>query len=382
MSDRVLPAALAVAFGVLLACLLLVPYVAVAFHRRGTLGGGRAVLAFAALVYALALLGYVLLPLPPAVPDFCVHYGVGTQLHPFQFVADILRHGAHSPTELLGNSAALGAAFNVMLFVPFGGLLRHLSGRGITATTIAGFAVSLGVELTQLTGVWTLYPCAYRLFDVDDLLTNTTGALLGAVLVPRLLRLIPGQHTPADAQAPRPVTTGRRLLGMVCDLLATALTGAALSAAYRYLFLGGPMPADAVSRLLFWLLPALGQLALVWWTGATLGEHTVRLRPATPPGRLTARAALIRWSVGIGGFSLLQLPGTGATSLLALLLAVASLVAVVRTRRHRGLAYRAAHLDITDERQPPHDENRLPLALLARHNARQGEANAARSANS
>ena len=48
---------------------------------------------------------------------------------------------------------------------------------------LGGFGLSLTVELTQLTGLWGLYPCPYRQFDVDDLILNTTGVALGFAVV-------------------------------------------------------------------------------------------------------------------------------------------------------------------------------------------------------
>ena len=36
-------------------------------------------------------------------------------------------------------------------------------------------------EVTQLTGIFFIYPKAYRLFDVDDLLINTLGGILGFI---------------------------------------------------------------------------------------------------------------------------------------------------------------------------------------------------------
>lgn len=64
-------------------------------------------------------------------------------------------------------------------------------------------------------GIWYLYPCAYRLFDVDDLLANTTGAVLALAL-----RLMGERASDRPADAPREVTTWRRLLGMVGDFTA------------------------------------------------------------------------------------------------------------------------------------------------------------------
>lgn len=200
----------------MLALVLLVPYVAVQYRRRGTLGPGRAVLSLATLVYALALVAYVLLPLPHVGPDFCQVHGVDPQLRPSQFVADIIREGGSSPTALVTTPAAWGVAFNIMLFVPFGAFFRHLARRSIVITTLAGAATSAFVELTQLTGVWSLFPCAYRIFDVDDLITNTIGALIGATVVAPLLRSLPGHQVEGRSRNSPPcdhrATTARHAL--------------------------------------------------------------------------------------------------------------------------------------------------------------------------
>lgn len=345
MTDRITPAVIAALAGAVVAVLVFVPYVALLYRRRGDAGPGRMLLGFGALVYALALLAYVLLPFPPDVPDFCARYGVGVGLRPLQFVDDIARE----PGSLLHNAAALGVMFNVVLFVPLGALLRHLTGRGVVAVTVIGLAVSMLVELTQLTGIWGLYPCPYRLFDVDDLLTNTTGALLGGLLAPAL-RLVPGQGTGAPAAAARPVTSGRRLLGMACDLLAVVFTGSALVLVLRVLM--GALAPDSelppgVEPLVTWLVPALGQLALVLAHGTTLGERAVLLAPAT---RTVLDTRVTRWATGIGGWCLLQLPGGALAGWLALALVGASLVAAFRSRGHRGLAYVAVGLDVADAR--------------------------------
>jgi len=292
----ILPAVVAGIGGVALAFLLFVPYVARQYHRRGEVGVGHAALSFAALVYALALIGYVVLPLPQITPGFCARGGAGVQLRPLQFVQDI-RAGIDGgcARELLRNTALLQVSFNVLLFVPLGMLARHLFRRRVITATALGLGVSIIVECTQLTGDWFLYPCAYRLFDVDDLLANSVGALVGAIIAP-VLRLVPGQ--PAESAlagaTPRPVTVFRRLLGMVCDLLLFYVIGFALNAAYVlavYTFTREP-PDEAAgfasipTLLAFWL-PVLVLFVAVplFGGGASLGQRIVRLAPRTRSGR-------------------------------------------------------------------------------------------------
>ena len=65
MSVRVLPAVVASLVAVALAVLLFVPFVAREHRRRGELRPGTLLLFLAALLYALGLVAYVLVPLPP-----------------------------------------------------------------------------------------------------------------------------------------------------------------------------------------------------------------------------------------------------------------------------------------------------------------------------
>jgi glycopeptide antibiotics resistance protein len=79
---------------------------------------------------------------------------------------------------------AFPALVNLLVCLPIGALLTPHVVR-LRSTVLSGFLLSLSVESTQLTGTWGLYPCAYRKFDVDDLILNTLGVALGFVLVRR-----------------------------------------------------------------------------------------------------------------------------------------------------------------------------------------------------
>ncbi len=353
---KVLPGVIAFVAGTALAVAALVPWAALEYRRHGVLGFRRGVVAFGTLVYALALVTYTLLPLPDDPASLCP--SPSPQLVPFTFLHDIAREGGISgPRSLLANPAAAQVLLNVVLFVPLGALVRHAVLRhrwfaGLLVGAAVGFVVSLLVETTQLTGDWFLYECAYRLFDVDDLLANTTGAALGTFAAP-LVAVLAGSDRPSDASAPRPVTFLRRAFGMLADLLAVVFTtgllssGAAITLALlevdeRSLLATGTVTAAS-------LVAPLGQLVVVLVTGRTLGEHVVRLRP-TPvpdPGR-----RLARWALGSGGWSFAGAVTFPFSGLVGTALAVAAVVGLIATRDRRGFANAVAGLGVEDDRLP------------------------------
>ncbi|MDF1596048.1 MAG: VanZ family protein [Acidimicrobiia bacterium] len=68
---------------------------------------------------------------------------------------------------------------NLFLLAPLGFLLPVVGARFHRLATLLGaFAVSLGIELTQI-GISVAVGFPYRAFDVDDLLLNTIGAAIG-----------------------------------------------------------------------------------------------------------------------------------------------------------------------------------------------------------
>ncbi len=106
--------------------------------------------------YALALFSVVGVP---AVGTFQMDFGLN--LIPF---ADIV----NSPFAYMKNTI-----LNIILFIPMGFLYLR-SGRisGLSKTMFSmGLAVSLGIELLQI--------FTFRLTDIDDLITNTAGTVLG-----------------------------------------------------------------------------------------------------------------------------------------------------------------------------------------------------------
>ena len=73
--------------------------------------------------------------------------------------------------------------FNVAMFIPLGFFTAGCLRWGLRATALSGFALSSFIELSQLTGNWGLAGFTYRTFDVDDIVNNTAGAVLGAACI-------------------------------------------------------------------------------------------------------------------------------------------------------------------------------------------------------
>jgi glycopeptide antibiotics resistance protein len=72
---------------------------------------------------------------------------------------------------------------NVIMFVPFGVLVPLLWPRADAMARLAGWAVctSLGIELTQFV-LWVTLG-SHRTVDINDLIANTAGALLGLLVL-------------------------------------------------------------------------------------------------------------------------------------------------------------------------------------------------------
>ncbi|WP_312677366.1 VanZ family protein [Microbacterium sp.] len=344
MGNEVFSAVAALALGAVVGVVLFVPFVAVSYRRRGRLTAGRFVLWAAALVYFWAIWTYTLLPLPDVGDYRCA----GVNLDVWAFVGDLA--GARGLTD----PAVLQLALNVLLFVPLGFFLRVLGGRGILTALLVGPAVSLVIETTQLTGVWGLYPCAYRVFDVDDLLTNTAGAVAGSLLALAVPRRLRGSRVTDAAQA-HPVTRGRRLLAVFCDLLAVWLVtlgaGVAVQVWLEYVVHDHAAVTDgAAASVAATVVPLALWLVVVLATGRSVGDLAVELRWRGPLPEPLAR--VLRFLGGVGGYLLLgALPGGWAV--LQFAFAAASVVLLFTTAAGRGLPGVLSRQRLADAREDP-----------------------------
>lgn len=139
--------------------------------------------------------------------------------------------------------------------------------------------------------------------DAVDLVTNTTGTLLGigaAVAFPHLFPT--SNELEATADRARPVDKGRRWLGQLLDgvyyLASLAVAGFGLALLLRA---AGVSSREDPGPLWAAVMVAADVLALVFaalsWTGdgSSMGQRTTYLRPALAPGELASRWRAPSW---------------------------------------------------------------------------------------
>ena len=338
---------LAIVLGGIVAFLAFVPFVAVSYRRRGGLSFGRTVLWAGAAVYFWAIWTYTLVPVPDG-GDYCC---AGTNLRPFQFV-DEIRDAVAVSGRYLTDPVVLQVALNVLLFVPLGFFLRVLGGRGILIAGLVGLAISGVIETTQLTGVWGIFPCAYRVFDVDDLIANASGALLGSLLAFAVPKKHRGAERSPDAEDPRPVTRRRRVLGILCDVIGITLLAFAVSITVQALLSLVVDPAartGVVAGQVGTFAAATVWLAVILATGRSIGDLSTRVRYTD--GVLPAWVARpLRFLTGAGAYALLSdLPAPWSVSAFAL--AVATVVLLFRWKDGRGLTGWIGRRRLVDDRE-------------------------------
>ncbi len=157
----------------LLSLLLTVPFLVVLYRRDGWLRLTAVFAIYASILYAAGLVCFTLYPLPSGDSGPGITYGIPPILDPLNFVHDIARGGLSAVLQLL---------FNVVLFVPLGFVAKTLLRLGLLSTAGISLAATCLIETAQLTGLFGVYPFAFRTFDVNDLMCNTLGGLIGWAL--------------------------------------------------------------------------------------------------------------------------------------------------------------------------------------------------------
>ncbi|WP_080797439.1 VanZ family protein [Arabiibacter massiliensis] len=221
----------AVALWPLASMALTLPILAYLYHRDGRLRAASAVTAYLAVLYVLGLGCFTLYPLPDGTSGPGITYGIPPRFNPLGFLDDFAKDGVRALPDMVAN---------VAFFVPLGFIAGRFLRWGTMPTIALGFATSLLIETAQLTGLFGLYPHAYRMFDVLDLFCNTAGAAVGWGFAALAARFLPPGELAREGQVTDRPGFVRRAVAFWIDLTAAgAAAFVALAAASVVLHLTG-----------------------------------------------------------------------------------------------------------------------------------------------
>lgn len=286
---------------VILGFILWIPWMIVTYRKNGYFSLSQTLISFSFIFYMISALFLVLLPLPDT-RNTCAMQNPNTQhysLEPFRFIADTLSGGwfdIRKPATyvlVFKQPAFYQAFFNFLLLLPLGVYLRYFltKKQNWWKAALIGFAMTLFFEITQYTGIYGIYNCAYRLFDVDDLMLNTAGAILGFFLAPAILAFFPSKET-INARARYlmerdEVKEMSVLLAFAIDLFMIDLI--------RQLTLNFVNQNEVTSFLLFTIISFIWLCIVpIVWNGRTVGTAIMRFRYDSKLTKKTTIARLIK----------------------------------------------------------------------------------------
>ncbi len=210
----------------LIAGFFTLPYLLHEYRKYGAILFLRTLMVYSFILYMMCAYFLIILPLPP-VEEVAEYTSPWLQLKPFNELLDVFRElkddlaDFASIKQILKNSALFQIIFNILLTVPFGVYLRYFFKASRKQTVILSLALSLFYELTQLSGLYFIYPRPYRLADVDDVITNTLGGYLGYLIAPKLTCFLPSADRMKEVayQRSEHVSILRRLFAAALDCM-------------------------------------------------------------------------------------------------------------------------------------------------------------------
>ncbi len=279
----------------IIAVVLTLPFLIYHYRKYGSISPFRTILLFSFFFYLICCYFLVVLPLPSrsSVANYTKPY---YNLRPFYFVSDLLSSNSFNYTDfktysiLFKNSKFSDVIFNILMVIPFGVYLRYYFKCGFFKTLFYSFLLSLFFELTQLSGLYFIYPRPYRLFDVNDLISNSFGGLIGYLICPIICFFLPDREKIDANDYTRGciVSFGRRFVALFIDYSLIFIIFIFFSMVFRY-------------KYIFLIYLVLNFLYFVFiyyfFQGFTFGKWFVNYRTVSNSldGRLSFFKVFIKW---------------------------------------------------------------------------------------
>lgn len=210
-----------------IALLITVPYMIKEYRKYGSVTALKTIIVYSFVLYMMTAYFMIIMPLPHR-SEVALMTQPFKQLHPFATISAMFNSSAIIVNDFstyfktIKNPAVYTVIFNFALTFPFGVYLRYYFKQKWWKVLIYTFLLSLFYELTQLSGLYGIYVRPYRLFDVDDLIVNTIGGMIGFWLCPLFTFFLPKRDIldeNAYYKGLKKVTFSRRLLSLAIDTI-------------------------------------------------------------------------------------------------------------------------------------------------------------------
>lgn len=190
----------ALVFFPVIAFFITIPYMLNQYHKYGSILPYKTGIIYSFVLYLLIAYFLIILPLPD-INEVKLLTTPRVNLQLFSFIKDFIKESGLVLSDFTTYYSAIKKScfyvplYNLFLCMPFGIYLHYYFKCNLKKTFILTFLLSLFFELTQLTGLYFIYPRGYRLFDVDDLLLNTLGGLIGYFIAYLFMKFLPSRES-------------------------------------------------------------------------------------------------------------------------------------------------------------------------------------------
>ena len=251
-----------------IACFITMPYVIWMYRKYGSINFTKAIIVYSFILYLECCFFLVNLPLPK-IDSVHTRYIDMMNLQPFKFVLDFMKE---SPLRILDKTTYVRAlkhgtfyvpAFNVLMLVPFGIYLRYYFKCSLKKTIAFTALLSLIFELIQLSGLFFIYSGPYRLCDIDDIIQNTLGGIIGYYIGGIASLILPKREKLDEAalKKGKEVPGLRRMLAFLIDIFIINIVNAILKVILPFSFV-------IIFILYFTIIPI--------WKGNTIGSKILK----------------------------------------------------------------------------------------------------------
>ncbi len=182
----------------IIALLITLPYMIKQYHKYGSIPFLRTFIVYSFILYLLIAWFMVILPLPK-IEEVAKMTRPWAQLIPFDALRVIIESSNFNILDFstyidtLKNPPVYQMLFNFVLTIPFGVYLRYYFNRKWWEVLTCSFMLSFFFEVTQFSCLFGIYPRPYRMFDVDDLIVNTLGGMIGYFITPLFSKILPSR---------------------------------------------------------------------------------------------------------------------------------------------------------------------------------------------